>query len=403
MGRYFFQSRAPFISCPKCFKQSYGVLNVAGEFYVRRCNDCDYSQRYKLPRPNKHLVYLDQFAISFDAKIDNGRLSHPKWPRVKELIEHALHKEAIACPYSEFHENESIVCGGLSGDLRKAYKHFARGESFRPTVYIELSQIARALRRYTKEPPEKYRERGWWDVLDKNPNSWSNDIYFTMNTEEARGVKETALQVKGQISQRLEDLNKAFSESKKSFEEQYRLELCQVGLNMMKIYRNELARLLSCNTPAEIIYAKMDGSVFADQMEYVLKYFAERGADTKEKWAQAVTFLQSKEFYDIDYVRISAALWAGLARRVGIGQAKVKFSDYNDVPIISHYAPYCGAMLIDDGMRDVLVTNPVRDTLNLNTKFFSPNCFDQFCEYLTGVVADLPADFKKAISEVHGE
>ena len=401
MGKYFFKSREPFLKCPKCSKPYFGVLNVGGTQYVRRCNECDYSQRFKLLKPNKRLVYIDQYAISFDAKMPTGR-SHKKWPEIKRAIEHSLHMEAIACPYSEFHENESTLCGGLSDDLRKAYKHFARGESFRPTVFIELAQIGRALRRYVKEP-DRTGFPVWRDILDKDPHVWTDNIFITMNTEKARDVEATARQVKEQISARLDELNKTFKESKKSFEEQYPLELRQVGINMMKIYKNEIARLMLCKTPAEMMIAKMDGSVFADQVEYILKFFTDRGADSKEKWRHTVAFLQSEDFFSIDYVRINAALWAGLARRVGIGQAEVRASDYNDVPIVSHYAPYCEAMLIDDAMRDILVTNPVKDTLQLKTKFFSPNCFDAFIAYLHSVVDELPHDFKTEVSEVHGE
>jgi len=401
MGKYFFKSRAPFLQCPKCNSRAFGVLNVGGVHYVRRCNDCDFSQTFKLPKPIKKLVYIDQYAISFDVKAKVGR-AHKKWPDVKRALEQALYMEAIACPYSEYHEGESSVEKNFAKELKNTYKRFARGEAFQPRVYIELAQIARALRRFVKEP-EKASCPTWSDVLHNDPHVWTGDIYITLNTEQARAVEATARQVKAQISAKLDDLNKDFKESKKSFEEQHLLEAQQVGVNMLKIYTKEIARLMTCKSSAEMIAVKMDGSVFFDQAEYILKFFGGRGADFTEKWKNTVGFLKSRDFFDVDYVRINSALWAGLARRVGLGQAKVAVSDYNDVPIISTYAPYCDVMLIDDGMRSLLTTNPVKDCLKLRTKFFSPNCFDEFIAYLEGVISELPQDVKKAVLEIHGE
>jgi len=401
MGKYFFKSRAPFLQCPKCKSRSFGILNVGGVHFVRRCNKCDFSQTFKLPKPNKKLVYIDQYAISFDVKAKIGR-AHKKWPEVKRALERALHMEAIACPYSEFHEEESSLEKHLAKELRNTYKRFARGEAFQPRVYIELAQIARALKRFVKEP-EKNSLPEWQDVLHRDPHVWTSDIYVTLSTEQARAVEATARQVKAQISTKLNDLNKVFVEAKKSFAEQYTLEAQQVGINMMKIYKAEIARLMTCKSPAEMIVAKMDGCVFADQVEYILKFFCDRGADFHGKWKSTVGFLMSQDFFDIDYVRINSALWAGLARRVGIGQATVAIGDYNDVPILSHYAPYCDAMLIDDGMRSLLTTNPVKDCLKLKTKFFSPNCFDEFIAYLNGVVSGLPQNIKTTVLEIHGE
>ena len=356
---------------------------------------------HKLPKPQKKLVYIDQYAISFDVKAKIGR-AHKKWPDVKRALERALHMEAIACPYSEFHEGESSMEKNLAKELKDTYKRFARGEMFQPAVYIEMAQIARALKRFVKEPEEN-ELTDWRDALLRDPHVWTGDVYFTFNTEKAREVEATARQVKAQISASLGNLNKDFKVSKKSFTEQYLLEAQQVGVNMLKIYTKDIAKLMACKTPKEIITVKMEGSIFADQAPYILKFFCDRGADHAAKWKNTVEFLKSQDFFEVDYVRINSALWAGLAWRVGLGQAVVAASDYNDVPIVSHYAPYCDAMLIDDGMRSLLTTNPVKDCLNLKTKFFSPNCFDEFIAYLDGVVSELPPAVKTAVLEIHGE
>jgi hypothetical protein len=109
-----------------------------------------------------------------------------------------------------------------------------------------------------------------------------------------------------------------------------------------------------------------------------------------------------QEFAEMNYVRISSAIWAGLARRVSLGQATLTASDFNDVPIISHYSPYCDAMLIDNSMRALMTTNPVKDALGLSTVFFAPNSLDEFIAYVRKIVADRPPEFAAVVAEVHG-
>jgi len=214
---------------------------------------------------------------------------------------------------------------------------------------------------------------------------------------------KTARHVKDQIEERLPDLNEAFKENKNSFEEQRILEVRQVALNMVEIYKREIARLMSCKNLYELLTAHMEGSIFSEHMQYVLRFFSERGADSKMKWEMAMRFLNSEEFAEILYVRVSSAAWAGISRRVGLGQREVAASDFNDVPIISLYAPYCDAMLIDNPMRDLMTTNPVKDYLKLKTRVFSPNCLDDFISYIHDVINELPKEFVAVVHEVRGE
>jgi len=124
---------------------------VSGESCVRRCNNCDFSKTSNLPKPKKKLIYLDQNAISLIVKVALDR-APAKWSEVRKVIEYALHMEAIICPCSEFHESESLLDKKFADELRRVYQHFAHGEAFRTSYEIQLWQIARALKRFVKEP-----------------------------------------------------------------------------------------------------------------------------------------------------------------------------------------------------------------------------------------------------------
>jgi len=54
----------PFIVCPHCGADVFGVAFIQGHYFFRRCRECWHSQQYRLPPIQKKIVYLDQFAIS---------------------------------------------------------------------------------------------------------------------------------------------------------------------------------------------------------------------------------------------------------------------------------------------------------------------------------------------------
>src|SRR3954464_2383075 len=54
----------PFIACPFCGAEEFGVLMITRSSYVRRCRACMKDEQFGLPALAKKILYLDQFAIS---------------------------------------------------------------------------------------------------------------------------------------------------------------------------------------------------------------------------------------------------------------------------------------------------------------------------------------------------
>src|ERR1700693_6379093 len=55
---------SPYLRCPKCGAEEYGVLSVSDTRCKRRCRICWYTATVDLPEIRKKIVYLDQFAFS---------------------------------------------------------------------------------------------------------------------------------------------------------------------------------------------------------------------------------------------------------------------------------------------------------------------------------------------------
>jgi hypothetical protein len=75
MPKKFTFERAPFVKCPNCGQETFGILSAGGYRVTLRCTECRYSHSEGLPEVDKRVVYLDQsiFSFLFQAK-GGGRL-----------------------------------------------------------------------------------------------------------------------------------------------------------------------------------------------------------------------------------------------------------------------------------------------------------------------------------------
>jgi transcription elongation factor Elf1 len=54
----------PYLRCPRCGAEEYGVLSVRDTRCKRRCRACWHTATIYLPEIKKKIVYFDQFAFS---------------------------------------------------------------------------------------------------------------------------------------------------------------------------------------------------------------------------------------------------------------------------------------------------------------------------------------------------
>ena len=63
----------PYLPCPKCGVQEYGVLSVSDTRCQRRCRACWYTGTVYLPEIKKKIIYIDQFVFSNFVKTARSR------------------------------------------------------------------------------------------------------------------------------------------------------------------------------------------------------------------------------------------------------------------------------------------------------------------------------------------
>lgn len=104
----------PYIACPKCKKINFGVLIMTSsrDGYTRRCKECWHTQHFPLPKLEKKVLYLDQFAISHLMMALNSKLGKKDkiekfWLTFFEKLEKVHRLQLLECPDSTFHQTES--------------------------------------------------------------------------------------------------------------------------------------------------------------------------------------------------------------------------------------------------------------------------------------------------------
>ena len=107
----------PYIRCPKCNRQGYGVVEIGGRGYTRRCRRCWYSSRYPvLSTLQKKVIYVDQFAISnmmeaidVTAKAHDRAAADPFWLSLFEQLERVCKLQLAVCRESYVHTDRKSV------------------------------------------------------------------------------------------------------------------------------------------------------------------------------------------------------------------------------------------------------------------------------------------------------
>ena len=398
-----FKGVPPFWQCPspKCKGEKFGVLGIHDQSYTRRCNDCDFDQTFQLPQPRKKILYLDQFAISLLVKVSLGRTPKAdKWVKLRETIDRAIKAQAIICPHSELHERESWFDHKLGAELAKFYRRISLGRSFRSSFEIQSAQIHDALRTFEQDSTSCRWPR-WHYFLRKDPDVWHDLIFMNVNTDKSR-EKALAKQAKVELTSSAAELTMYFRQSNKTFDEQYRLEVRQQATNIVQIWTRQMRKMAACQTSQEWVEAHLFGSIYSDTMNQIMRFYGQRGLAGEIMAERMKDFLFSSTFEEIDVVRLAAALWAGIARKVFLKEGGVRASDSNDVEMISHYAPYCDAMLVDRRMKGLLTTNPVKNKIGLETKFFSAIDLDELIAYLNELINQVPTEVAAKAKEVYG-
>lgn len=398
----------PFITCPKCNKESFGVLMISGRDYTRRCRECWFSDRFSLPALNKKVIYLDQFAISEMMKAINKKLGKEKhvdkfWFSLFEKLERLNKLQLIVCPDSTFHRSESMLFESRA--MKRMHEHFSNGVSFEDPSTIRRFQIAS---RFSKKVGGKDREIERNDIIHGRLNEWLEKFTisfdFGIKDEEIEGLKKSREAV-------FDGLRKVFeswqNEKNKKFKDWYLEEGLAWGKAMAEKYAHQLAEsAASIISGQSYSIEKYTSFILSEELILIhsLNYYV--SGDQIEKTKKVIAFLQSKDMLEIPFNEIASSLWASIAHQAAHGGRKKPPNRgmASDIDMASTLLPYCDAMFIDREMLELLNHGEVKKKIfKHKTKLYSASNKKEFLEYLDAIEKGASKEHLKLVSEVYGE
>jgi len=379
----------PYIKCPKCGKNSFSVAIICDHHYFRRCTEClypDYHKgergvKYSLPKLNKKVIYIDQFAISNMMKFLNpSTKSHKKvrvdifWGKMFEQLNTLCKLQLIICPDSD---HETIKLFQINGQF-----NIWIGDTKKYDLNVQ-------------------------DIVNKKINTWQDRLNISIDIDNSQSLIDEIRTNRDKVDNYIKDVFAKWQKEKnKDFDYWYREEKKAEARTLIELYQKNLERLLKMSYGLIPFEPDVVFPGFANKAFYVIKDRLKRKgiSEKKEINKKLSEFLYSKTFENAPYIKIASMLYAAMTRRAAHqGRKKPPGRGFiNDVKMISTLLPYCDAMFIDNECRNLLLEKPLCDDINYGTKVFSLSNKEEFLKYLDEIRQSASEEHMKAVKEVYG-
>jgi len=409
----------PYIECPSCGQHSFGILQIYETHYTRRCKECffprttpygkDRVASFRLPKLNKKIIYIDQFAISnmmkaVSPKNEFSRTLDKFWAGLFYKLHKLCRLQLIICPESPFHQYESIL-SSFYEPLKKMYKSLSSGIIFHETDDIKALQIYEHARNWIREKEDEKIKLDVQSIIKGKINGWTSKFIIIGNFPvEQRWVDELRA-LRGEST---EELKKVFqrwqTEKHKTFSEWFEEEAMSYGRIVLRLYYEKRFNLLQVKLGViePTIFNLMPSS---SQMivEAIYSAFENQGVESNKLKDKTVDYLKSPSLKNVPFIKINSMLWAALARKAATGRKKPPNQGMaNDISLVSMFLPYCDAMFIDNECRGYLLEEPLFSELDFGTKLFSQNNKSEFIEYLDDIKSSASEEHLDKVKEVYG-
>jgi hypothetical protein len=361
----------------------------------------------------KTVIYLDQFVVSNITKAldpDYPRrervLREPFWLDLYKKLDRLLRLQLIVCPDSYHHRTESLLSGEPSFDsLQDVYSYLSNDCTFQDAIAILQRQILLHFSNYLEGRPEMEPVIAVDEIVSGELNEWQETIAITVPY---RPDASEATSVRGHRKQQHVHLELAFKiwqEDSGGFEKSVEEEAQALGRAILEGFLSHIRSCLSFQVSppqspldwlpppaASIVY-----DMFRVQEELGV-------VDPIEQLQKAGGYLQSPHLLRVPFVRLSAMLYAALARKAEAGRRRPPSpGTITDVSAIASLLPYCHAMFLDKEMAGYLQEEPLREEVRrFGTEIFSLNSRDRFMAFLNGLEEKAGAPWAALVEHVYG-
>ncbi len=347
---------APYIKCPKCDKESFGILMVCGNHYCRRCRECLYPKgnepgaKYTLPKLNKKIIYIDQFALSNMMKALNPETkAYQKgktddfWVKLFKRLDSLCKLQLIICPESSSHEKESLVSSYFA-PLKQMYEMLSNGISFYDHETIKNFQICEHAKNWITGNQNKELNLNVHSIVYGKINSWQERLLITINMNYDEEWIDNLRKNRENVHKGLSECFKYWqSEKEKPFNYWVEEESRAFGKAIIQGYNNYLQRFMNIklglkDSDAEGLLPTSSVSI----IHSIQDVFENAGVKDIDIWQKTIEYLTTADFKNVPFIKISAMLYAALARQAANNRKELPSQGmFNDIQFISALLPYC--------------------------------------------------------------
>jgi hypothetical protein len=397
----------PFIMCPSCGKQEFGVLSVHADCFDRRCRSCLHDESYGLPQVRKKIIYLDQFVVSAFMRV-RQKTAKPSsdafYIALYEKLSFLRRLQAIACPYSEAHLLESDVHSDPTA-LRDAYEAFAEGVRFASFDEIRHTQVMRRLERWlSRDTAPISIERD--DALEGEPlDIWTERFRISVILPQRPALTNVIRSWRSESHKALVDvfMNTWKAEPDQPWEYWRDREAASWGRLIIPIYKRELLRWTGIlEGRIEPKPHETEPHHFVVLIHAIADRIEQAGCPPAHRLESALRFLKEATG-DTPFRQIAASFYASTAKKAA-AQVKPPTQGFNnDIDVMSCLLPYCDAMFTDNEManfwREIQGT-PTR-RLPFRTEVFSLSRKEEFLSYLDQLERAVPDEQRRIASGIY--
>ncbi len=405
--------RPPFTECPKCKKLEFGRLSVSGNSYTKRCGSCMYSQDFFIPPTKKKTLYLDQLVVSNMTKaLLKDELPKDDWfVELFRQLEFASKGQLLTCPYSDFHEQESIPF--RYEETNRMYKHFAHGIKFSDALSIKMNQINQAFDCWRKGEEPKF-ELDVERITHGKIHNWEDTIFVTTHKNVVAKDIENYNNYLKKIDEALEPMEKKWKVPHGDYDYYLQDELTAEAKIIIGEYQEYLHENFAYWAKKNIENSEPDfmDLVFKGQKEQILIVHALQSQleneeeDYMKRVKRVYDFLESEHFRSVPYIQIHSALWAIIRYQLSTGATKYRpeKSIVNDINLISLFTPYVDGIFIDRAMHLTFQHKKAEKILSpYYQKVYSVANKDKFVEFIKGLEEAAPKYHFGFVKQVYGE
>jgi len=400
----------PYLRCPKCGMQEYGVLSVSDTRCERRCRSCWYRGTVRLPEIKKKIIYIDQFAFSNIMKVLSPEVkgheratSEPFWKELFETLGVVCHLQLVACPDSREHQHESLA-SPFYKSLKNTYEHFSGGVSFEDAETVRLRQLTRIAECWLKQEAVTF-DFDAEKISSGRLHEWGGRIFITVDGV-LPGTLDELRTMRSKTHEGLREVFAQWQSEKKSFRDVYAIERAAYGQALIKLYAEDCRKR---ERMAVLIWRGQIpplNDVLPSRTENLLmslQFVFQRAAGKGQSAAKLLQFFGSGAINEAPFNTIGAAMYASLAMKAAAGQKEVpNQGTVTDINIVSTLLPYCDAMFVDNKCRAILQDIPRDHALPYPCLVFSPNTGEDFLRYLTEIRNSASPEHIAFIEEVYG-